>query len=125
VKLILVDPPNWRQAKGRYSDKPADLGNMDLAAFMHAWDAMLTACAGHLQADGCLAYIIASSVDGDVVRDHAMDMWKVAKEYGWTSVGRIIVPYQAHHYTEQQITWARENKRCLNIYRDLVILAAP
>jgi DNA methylase len=124
ARLILLDPPYWQQAKGRYSDKPADLGNMDLDAFMDAWQAILTACAGHLEAGGHLAYIIAPSVNGDTVHDHALEMARVAHTDGWTIAQRIIVPYQTQRYTEQQITWAREHKQLLNLFRDLIILYA-
>jgi hypothetical protein len=36
---------------------------------------------------------------------------------------RIIVPYQTQQATGQHVTWARENKRLLKLYRDLVVLS--
>lgn len=36
VDLIILDPPYWQQAKGKYSDDTADLGNMELDAFYSA-----------------------------------------------------------------------------------------
>ncbi len=38
VNLVLLDPPYWKQAAGRYSDSPDDLGNMPLSEFMDAWE---------------------------------------------------------------------------------------
>ena len=32
--LVFLDPPYWQQAKGRYSEQPSDLGNMELARFL-------------------------------------------------------------------------------------------
>jgi hypothetical protein len=40
----------------------------------------------------------------------------------WHVERRIIVPYQTQQATGQQVTWARENKRMLKLYRDLVVL---
>jgi tRNA1(Val) A37 N6-methylase TrmN6 len=124
ARLILLDPPYWQQAKGRYSDKTTDLGNMDLAGFMQAWSATLAACVGHLEVGGYLAYIISPSVDGDLVRDHALEMWASATRQGLQTARRIIVPCQTQQATGQQVTWARDHKQLLKLYRDLVILYA-
>jgi hypothetical protein len=44
-------------------------------------------------------------------------------ENGWTVKRRIIVPYSTQQATGQQVTWARENKRLLKLYRDLVVVS--
>jgi hypothetical protein len=68
-----------------------------------------------------MAYIISPTQkdDGSVV-DHATDMLDKLKK--WRVERRVIVPYQTQQATGQQVTWARENKRMLKLYRDLVIL---
>jgi hypothetical protein len=43
-------------------------------------------------------------------------------DHGWHIERRIIVPYNTQQATGQQVTWARENKRMLKLYRDLVVL---
>jgi DNA modification methylase len=124
AKLILLDPPYWQQAEGRYSDSPDDLGNMSLAAFYDAWAKVVTACAERLEPGGVLAYIISptQAENGDVV-DHATDMLRACWAAGLNVKRRIIVPYQTQQATGQQVTWARENKRLLKLYRDLVVMS--
>jgi hypothetical protein len=123
--LIFLDPPYWQQAAGRYSDDPRDLGNMCLADFAEAWAATLDACVPHLAAGGRLAFIISPSVDGERVRDHAMDLLLVAWQRGLQTLRRIIVPYTTQQATGQQVNWAKDNRQLLKRYRDLVILERP
>jgi hypothetical protein len=55
------------------------------------------------------------------VIDHATDMLAPFTENGWHVERRIIVPYQTQQATGQQVEWARERKRLLKLYRDLVV----
>lgn len=125
ANLIILDPPYWQQAAGRYSDAATDLGNMTLDDFYVAWHQVMKVCAGHLAPDGRIAYIISPTQleDGSVV-DHATDMLNACTDEGLTVERRIIVPYQTQQATGQQVTWARENKRLLKLYRDLVVVSA-
>jgi hypothetical protein len=123
--LILLDPPYWRQAAGRYSDDVADLGNQSLAAFMDSWRAVLGACVPHLAAGGRLAFIISPTQDGERVVDHAFDMYAAALDAGLVAERRVIVTYQTQQATGQQVTWAREHRRLLKLYRDLVVMRRP
>jgi DNA modification methylase len=121
--LVLLDPPYWQQAKGRYSDDQDDLGNMTLDEFGDAWAKVLKDCAGHLADGGRVAYIISPTQldDGSVV-DHATDMLRAAWDAGLEAERRIIVTYSTQQATGQQVEWARENRRLLKLYRDLVVL---
>jgi hypothetical protein len=65
--LILLDPPYWKQAAGRYSDDPADLGNMTLEDFEASWAAVVASCAEHLSDGGRLAYVVSPAEDGERV----------------------------------------------------------
>jgi len=123
--LIILDPPYWAQAAGKYSDSPDDMGNMDLDAFNSAWAKVVEVCAGRLTAGGHIAYIISptQNEDGSVV-DHATDMLTPCYDAGLEVKRRIIVPYQTQQATGQQVEWARKNKRMLKLYRDLVVLSA-
>jgi DNA modification methylase len=123
VDFVLLDPPYWQQAKGRYSDDPEDLGNVELDEFNASWSRVVKACAERLADGGLLAYIISPTQldDGSVV-DHAFDMYQVCRDSGLTPHRRIIVPYSTQQATGQQVTWARENKRMCKLYRDLVVL---
>lgn len=121
--LILLDPPYWEQAKGRYSDHPDDLGNMPLADFEAAWTGVIHACAEHLAPGGHIAYIISPTErdDGTVI-DHATDLLAFSRVAKLRVTRRIIVPYQTQQATGQQVTWAREHRQLLKRYRDLVVL---
>lgn len=123
--LILLDPPYWQQAKGRYSDDADDLGNMSLTDFYNAWEAIVKTCASNLASGGHIAFIISPTQmeDGTVI-DHALDMVDRANAVANLGVTRrIIVTYNTQQATGQQVTWARENRRLLKLYRDLVVMA--
>lgn len=121
--LILLDPPYWKQAAGRYSDDPADLGNMTLGDFQAAWERIVKTCADRLTDTGRLAYVISPSVDGDRVVDHAFQMYAACVDAGLTPLRRVIVTYNTQQATGQQVTWARDNRQLLKLYRDLVVFA--
>jgi len=123
VDFILLDPPYWQQAQGRYSDDPDDLGNMELADFYRAWESVVKTCADHLVEGGRIAYIISPTQREDgSVEDHASAMLRACWDEGLEVDRRIIVPYNTQQATGQQVTWARENKRLLKLYRDLVVV---
>jgi hypothetical protein len=119
--LVILDPPYWQQAKGRYSDDAADLGNQSLEEFYAAWAIVAKAVMEHVAR---AAYIISPTQleDGQVV-DHATDMLAPFTENGWHVERRIIVTYQTQQASGQQVEWARENKRLLKLYRDLVVMS--
>jgi DNA modification methylase len=123
VDFVLLDPPYWRQAAGKYSDDPGDLGNMTIDDFNSAWSTLVKTCAERLVDGGRLAFIISpTQLDDGTVVDHAFDMERACVDQGLTVERRIIVPYNTQQATGQQVTWARENKRLLKLYRDLVVL---
>lgn len=123
ANLILLDPPYWEQAKGRYSESGDDLAGMPLDAFYDAWQAIVCVCAEHLAPGGKLAYIISpTQCDDGCVVDHASDMLRACWTANLRVARRVIVPYQTQQATGQQVTWAREGHRLLKLYRDLVVL---
>jgi predicted XRE-type DNA-binding protein len=118
--LVFLDPPYWKQATGRYSSEPGELAEMDIDAFYASWSAVAKAAMEHADR---VAYIISPTQndDGSVI-DHATEMIDPFTDGGWRVERRIIVPYSTQQATGQQVTWARENKRMLKLYRDLVVL---
>lgn len=118
--LVILDPPYWQQAKGKYSDDIDDMGNCSLEVFNGAWAATVTNCATHTKR---IAYIISPTQTDDGVIDHATDMLIPFKAAGWHVERRIIVPYQTQQATGQQVEWARKNRKLLKLYRDLVVMA--
>lgn len=121
--FILLDPPYWKQAFGKYGDNPQSLGNMPLDAFYTAWAEIIKTCSAHIAPKGRIAYIISPTQceDGSVI-DHTTDMLRACWDAKLVVERRIIVPYSTQQATGQQVTWARENRRLLKLYRDLVIL---
>ncbi len=119
--LVILDPPYWQQAQGRYSEDAADLGNQSLDEFYKSWTAVVKAVLEHTER---IAYIISPTElrEENRVIDHATDMLVPFMENGWRVERRIIVPYSTQQATGQQVTWARENKRLLKLYRDLVVM---
>ncbi|HXW89367.1 MAG TPA: DNA methyltransferase [Terriglobales bacterium] len=123
--FILLDPPYWMQAADRYSSDPADLGNMSLDDFLAAWRKTIKTCADHLAPEGHLAFIVspAEDTEGDRVVDLAMRMYQVCEDQGLQCRRRIIALYNGHQQaTGQQVIWARENKKLLKLYRDIIVL---
>lgn len=119
--LVILDPPYWQQAKGKYSDDDADLANQTLEQFRESWASVVKACTEHAPR---IAYIISpTQLDDGTVVDHATEMLAPFTEEGWHIERRIIVPYSTQQATGQQVNWARENKRLLKLYRDLVVMA--
>lgn len=120
--LVFLDPPYWKQAAGRYSTEPNELAEMELSTFTFAWADIAKSAMDHA---GRIAYIISptQNEDGSVV-DHATQLLAPFLDAGWRVERRIIVPYSTQQATGQQVTWARENRRMLKLYRDLVVLTA-
>jgi DNA methylase/ParB-like nuclease domain len=55
VHLILLNPPYWQQAQGKYSQNSDDLANMSLEDFYGSWNAIIELCKRHLVEGGKLA----------------------------------------------------------------------
>jgi hypothetical protein len=120
LDLTFLDPPYWKQAAGRYSSEPNEMAEMDLPAFYAAWAKVVQTVLKHAKR---AAYIISPTQndDGSVV-DHATDMLTAFIGAKWHVERRIIVPFTTGQATGQQVTWARDNRRMLKLYRDLVVL---
>jgi DNA modification methylase len=122
--FILLDPPYWKQAAERYSKDPEDLGNMSLDDFYAAWSKTVKVCADHLNG-GFMAFIVSPAEDkeNDHVEDLAFEMYAIARAHGLRARRRIIVTYNTQQATGQQVEWARNKKKLLKLYRDLVVLS--
>jgi hypothetical protein len=118
--FVFLDPPYWQQAKGRYSQEPGEMAEMNLDAFRNAW----TQAVNIVTANASLvAYIISPTQTDDGVIDHATEMLTPFLRIGWHVKRRVIVPYQTQQATGQQVEWARANQKMLKLYRDLIVLS--
>jgi DNA modification methylase len=124
VDFVLLDPPYWMQAKGRYSDDPEDLGNQDLETFLKSWLKTVGEFRKHLNDAGYLAFIVSPAEDkaNDEVIDLAYRMYETCVGCGFKNHRRIIVTYNTQQATGQQVEWARDGKKLLKLYRDLVVM---
>jgi hypothetical protein len=123
--LVILDPPYWKQAAGKYPKHTDQLGDMDsLDDFYDAWRKVIETIQPKLAEGGHVAFIISPTQleDGTVV-DHAFDMAMICRGAGLKIDRRIVVPYSTQQATGQQVEWARDKKRMLKLYRDLVVLS--
>jgi len=125
ANLILLDPPYFIQARGRYCKHKSQMGDMaELSAFMEAWGRVVQVCREHLSTQGHLAFIISPTQmkDGTVI-DHAFQMAQDCVKAKLVEVRRVIVTYNTQQATGQQVEWARAHRKLLKLYRDLIVWA--
>ena len=121
--LVLLDPPYWRQARGRYSSEPGELAEMSLDDFNAAWCKIVKTVMPHAKQ---VAYIISPTTllqDEPAPVDHAFQMLSPFLDNGWSMWHRIMVPYTTYQFTGIDVERARDARRMLPLYRDLVVLA--
>jgi len=120
VKLVYLDPPYWKQAEGQYSNDPTDFGNMDADMFHKSLAKVIKDFASKLS-DAYIALIIQptqwKAPDRQVV-DHIAEMLNLVK---LPLDMRYSVPYESQQCTAQMVDWAKEQKRCLVLTREIVV----
>lgn len=121
VALLYLDPPYWRQAAGEYSKDPEDLANMSLDDFYHHLCGYITAFAAKLRTGAHIAMLMQPTqwrADDKQAVDHILDICqRIELPVEW----RISVPYSTEQYNEQQVNWAKENRRLLLLTREVVV----
>lgn len=120
VKLVYLDPPYWKQAQGQYSEDPEDLANMDLDTFTATLAGIVKDFARKLS-DAYIALIIQPTQWKSPERqftDHVGDMLRAVK---LPVEMRYSVPYESQQCTAQMVEWAKENKRCLVLTREIIV----
>lgn len=120
VRLVYLDPPYWKQAEGQYSNDPTDLANMDLEAFNKTLSDIISGFAKKLTG-AYIALIIQPTqwkAPGREYTDHVGDMLRAVK---LPVDMRFSAPYESNQYNAQMVEWAKENKRCLVLTREIVV----
>ncbi|MDY6895863.1 MAG: DNA methyltransferase [Thermotogota bacterium] len=117
--IAFLDPPYWKQAKGKYSDSDNDLGNMSLKDFNASMEKVLKELIG--KQVGKIAIVIQPTQysNGFELIDHVFDFNKMIDVY--RIVARYILPYSSQQYNAQMVEKAKEKKECLVLHRDLII----
>jgi hypothetical protein len=120
VKLVYLDPPYWKQAEGKYSDDPTDLANMSLEDFTKSLSGIITTFSKKLT-DAYIALIIQPTQWNAPERqftDHIGDMLRAVK---LPVDMRFSVPYESQQYNAQCVEWAKANKKCLVLSREIIV----
>jgi len=123
VKLTYLDPPYWKQAAGQYSSDQSDLANMEIDQFNSSLAGIIKAIAGKLK-NGSPSYIALiiqptqwKAPDRKFV-DHVGDMLRLVK----LPVNmRFSVPYESQQCNAQMVEWAKANRTCLVLSREIVV----
>jgi transcriptional regulator with XRE-family HTH domain len=123
VKLVYLDPPYWVQAQGQYSQDPTDLANMPLDQFNETLTGIIHGFAKKLK-NGDPRYIALiiqptqwKAPDRQFV-DHVGDMLRMVK---LPVDMRFSVPYESQQCNAQMVKWAKANRKCLVLTRELVV----
>jgi hypothetical protein len=121
VKLVYLDPPYWKQSEKQYSEDSEDLANMTLEDFNKTLSGIVKGFASKLN-DAYIALIIQptqwKSDDAHEFTDHIKDMLCSIK---LPVDMRYSVPYESQQCTAQMVDWAKAQKKCLVLTREIIV----
>jgi site-specific DNA-adenine methylase len=123
VRLTFLDPPYWRQAEGKYSDSPEDLGNMDLENFHDNLASIINKIAQH-QSSGFIALLMQPTQWASPERrfiDHGFEMMLRADKKRLRLENRISCPLGTQQCTPPMVNWAKANRKLLVLNRELIV----
>lgn len=123
VRLVYLDPPYWIQAKGEYSKDPQDLANQSLEDFTANLASVIKNYASKLT-NAYIALIIQPTqwkAPDRAFTDHIADMLRAIK---LPVEMRYSVPYESQQCNAQMVEWAKKNKQCLVLTREIVVWKA-
>ncbi len=115
--FVFLDPPYWKQAKGKYTDLPTDLSNVDLETFNSFMKSLLDALKNRKVER--IAIVIRDSRDENYKLISHMDYFRdiLADEY--ETEEHFELPYSTEQYSGSQVEWAKKNKKHLGTRREL------
>jgi hypothetical protein len=123
VRLVYLDPPYWKQAEGKYSDDPTDLANMSLCDFNEELITIINGFAAKIRngEPSYIALVISPtqySAPDHEFTDHISDMLRAIK---FSVDMRFSVPYESQQYMAAQVEWAKANRKCLVLTREIIV----
>jgi hypothetical protein len=121
VKLVYLDPPYWWQAKGEYSEDATDLANMPLEQFNETLAGIISGFGKKLSDGAYIALIIQPTQWNAPDRqftDHVGDMLRRIK---LPVAMRYSVPYESQQCNAQMVEWAKANRECLVLSREIIV----
>jgi hypothetical protein len=122
--LVFLDPPYWRQAEKKYSDKSTDLANIDLDGFVSVIGRLArdvkTKWRNAKRTNGRLALIISPwKEDGKKVHLQALLYEQISKYL--TLEEWISVPYSTQVHGGAFVKAAKDQKQLLYLNRHLMV----
>lgn len=120
--LVFLDPPYWKQARGKYSNQDTDLSNMELDQFIETIGNIARDVKRKWQGDrtGKLAIIIGPwKHNGQMVDLPFLCYERIAKYL--KPIQRICVPYSTQVHGGNFVKLAKEKRELLYLTRDLVV----
>ena len=123
VKLVCLDPPYWIQAEGQYSDDADDLGNQSLELFTANLSAIINQYAKKLKdsENSYIALIIQPTQWKAPERQFVDPIGDMKRAVKLPVDMRYSVPYESQQCNAQMVDWAKDNKRCLVLTREIVV----
>jgi len=123
-KLVFLDPPYWKQAKGQYTNKQTDLSNMELSDFYKQFDILFKLLYKKMDVAGYLAFIIQNTQwsNDKKTEPHSHKIWNLAEDAGFIFETIIHAPYSTEQYNAQQVNYAKEHKIFLELNREIVVM---
>jgi len=120
VRLVYLDPPYWKQAAGRYSDDAEDFANMPLEQFTAILVRTIHAFAKKLKTGAVIALMISPTQWNAPERAYTDHLASVLTAVDLPLDMRYSVPYESQQYNGQMVEWAKANRRCLVLTREIV-----
>jgi ParB-like chromosome segregation protein Spo0J len=120
VRLVYLDPPYWKQAEGEYSTDPEDLANMPLEQFTDTLVGLIRNFSKKLTS-AYIALIMSPTqwpAEERAYTDHVIDIARLVK---LPIDMRFSCPYESQQYNGNQVRWAKENRKCLVLSREIII----
>lgn len=121
--LVFLDPPYWKQAEKKYSEKDTDLGNMSLETFLGSVGDIAKAIKrkwGSSRPNGRLAIICGLWKNEGQYIDLPFLCYNTISKYLELDM-RIQVPYSTQVHGGNYVKSAKTNKEFLYLSRDLMI----
>ena len=124
VSLVYLDPPYWKQAEGQYSDAATDLGNMTVEDFNSKLSSLIKTYAEKIKrarSNALIALIIQPTqwnAPEKQFTDHVGDMLRLVN---LPVDMRFSAPYESQQCNAQMVEWAKANKKCLVLTREIIV----
>jgi len=120
VKLVYLDFPHWKQAGEQYNEGAQNLAPMSLEEFNAQLSALINGLAKKLK-QAYIALVIQPTqweAPEKQFIDHVGDMLRLVK---LPVDMRFSVPCGSQQCTPEMLQWAKENKRCLVLAKEIIV----